>query len=81
MDTWYWHVLPVRKSMQCNWIIKVPSNILYWTPLSLCSYSNDCIAKCEGVEVKSQGECPKSSLKSCACNKMLAPVCGKDGKT
>lgn len=39
------------------------------------TYSNKCMAECEGVEVFSEGECP------CICPAVVIPVCGVDGNT
>jgi len=49
-----------------------------------CRYGNKCTAACANVAIAAQGECkPAAEAKppACACNKMLAPVCGSNGKT
>lgn len=42
------------------------------------TYQNECFAACTGVTYR-PGKCSKK--RSCTCAKILAPVCGKDGKT
>ncbi|KAI8467507.1 MAG: hypothetical protein J3K34DRAFT_34076 [Monoraphidium minutum] len=53
------------------------------------TYSNDCVARCGGVAVASQGDCtagagastPSVRPAACACPRIFRQVCGKDGKT
>ncbi|HWM27001.1 MAG TPA: Kazal-type serine protease inhibitor domain-containing protein, partial [Woeseiaceae bacterium] len=48
------------------------------------TYSNDCVARREGVEVASQGECPAAEEQvppETTCTDEIDPVCGVDGKT
>merc|ERR1712212_958886 len=42
-------------------------------------YSNECAARCEGVEIDCEGECPCSKTNECICPFLHSPVCGSDG--
>ncbi|MBU0535871.1 MAG: hypothetical protein KKE20_02825, partial [Nanoarchaeota archaeon] len=43
------------------------------------TYTTDCDAKCNNVEVACKGECPCKP--ACVCPAILSQVCGADGKT
>ena len=43
------------------------------------TYSNECKAKCDGVNDFTIGECNSNPPPLCACPKIYSPVCGPDG--
>ena len=43
------------------------------------TYSNECYAECEGIEIAHGGECEEEE--ECYCPTVYEPVCGEDGVT